>query len=178
MHPRSPVLCFAPRRLCAQRHHAQRRLLGEAAKRVFGERLPAVDKAAGSGGEDDTGPYAAMLKWFAEGNQVTISDEQPEAVLAYVVNTFAMNTAKVEIPGYEDTSDGPRSLWNMLRLTSKAGTAVKIMTGAPVPRGADAVVPFEQTNRGSASVDVHAAVANGANIRLAGSDVQARTAAA
>jgi len=54
-----------------------------------------------------------------------------------------------------------------------AGTAVKIMTGAPVPRGADAVVPFEQTNRGSASVDVHAAVAAGANIRLAGSDVQA-----
>ena len=54
-----------------------------------------------------------------------------------------------------------------------AGTAVKIMTGAPVPRGADAVVPFEQTNRGSASVDVHDAVARGANIRLAGSDVQA-----
>jgi molybdopterin molybdotransferase len=54
-----------------------------------------------------------------------------------------------------------------------AGTAVKIMTGAPVPRGADAVVPFEQTNHGSASVDVHAAVAVGANIRLAGSDVQA-----
>ena len=54
-----------------------------------------------------------------------------------------------------------------------AGTAVKIMTGAPVPRGADAVVPFEQTNHGSASVDVHAAVAAGANIRLAGSDVQA-----
>jgi len=54
-----------------------------------------------------------------------------------------------------------------------AGTAVKIMTGAPVPRGADTVVPFEQTNRGSASVDVHAAVALGANIRLAGSDVQA-----
>jgi molybdopterin molybdotransferase len=54
-----------------------------------------------------------------------------------------------------------------------AGTAVKIMTGAPVPRGADAVVPFEQTNRGSASVEVQAAVAPGANIRLAGSDVQA-----
>ncbi|HUS21168.1 MAG TPA: gephyrin-like molybdotransferase Glp [Aeromicrobium sp.] len=54
-----------------------------------------------------------------------------------------------------------------------AGTAVKIMTGAPVPRGADAVVAFEQTNRGSASVDVNAAVAAGANIRLAGSDVQA-----
>ena len=53
-----------------------RRLLGEAAKRAFAERLPQVDKAAGSGGEDDKGPYAAMLKWFAEGNEVTLSDEQ------------------------------------------------------------------------------------------------------
>jgi magnesium chelatase subunit I len=56
-----------------------RRLLGEAAKRVAAERLPAVDKAAGSGGEDDTGPYAAILRWFAEGNEVTLSDEQSEA---------------------------------------------------------------------------------------------------
>lgn len=54
-----------------------------------------------------------------------------------------------------------------------AGTAVKIMTGAPVPRGADTVVPFEQTNRGAASVEIRAALPAGTNIRLAGSDVQA-----
>ena len=34
-----------------------------------------------------------------------------------------------------------------------AGTAVKIMTGAPIPRGADAVIPFEQTDRGNARVE-------------------------
>jgi molybdopterin molybdotransferase len=54
-----------------------------------------------------------------------------------------------------------------------AGTAVKIMTGAPVPRGADAVVPYEQTNRGSASVEIRTAVQAGANVRTTGSDVQA-----
>jgi len=54
-----------------------------------------------------------------------------------------------------------------------AGTAVKIMTGAPLPRGADAVVPFEQTNRGSTSVEITSAVSVGANVRTAGSDVQA-----
>ena len=27
-----------------------------------------------------------------------------------------------------------------------AGTAVRIMTGAPVPRGADSIVPFEETD--------------------------------
>ncbi|MFL6089718.1 MAG: gephyrin-like molybdotransferase Glp [Aeromicrobium sp.] len=54
-----------------------------------------------------------------------------------------------------------------------AGTAVKIMTGAPVPRGADAVVPFEQTNRGSTSVEIRQAVEAGANVRMTGADVQA-----
>jgi magnesium chelatase subunit I len=56
-----------------------RRLVGEAAKRVAAERLPAVEKTAGSGGEGDTGPYAEMLRWFAEGNAVTLSDESSEA---------------------------------------------------------------------------------------------------
>jgi magnesium chelatase subunit I len=55
-----------------------RRLLGEAAKRLAGQRLPLVDKAAGSGGEDDSGPYAEMLRWFADGNEVTLSDESSE----------------------------------------------------------------------------------------------------
>src|SRR5687767_1899718 len=34
------------------------------------------------------------------------------------------------------------------------GTAVKIMTGAPVPRGCDAVVPYEWTDRGVAQVRI------------------------
>jgi magnesium chelatase subunit I len=55
-----------------------RRLVGEAAKRLAASRLPAVDKAAGSGGEDDTGPYAEMLRWFGESNSVTLSDESAE----------------------------------------------------------------------------------------------------
>ena len=35
-----------------------------------------------------------------------------------------------------------------------AGTAVKIMTGAPIPRGADTVIPFEDTDRGNARVSI------------------------
>ena len=37
-------------------------------------------------------------------------------------------------------------------LALSPGTAVKIMTGAPVPAGADAVVPYEWTDRGVAQV--------------------------
>jgi molybdopterin molybdotransferase len=54
-----------------------------------------------------------------------------------------------------------------------AGTAVKIMTGAPIPRGADTVVPFERTDGGNARVSIQQDAPVGANIRAQGSDVQA-----
>ncbi|HVR98109.1 MAG TPA: magnesium chelatase [Thermoanaerobaculia bacterium] len=54
-----------------------RRLIGQAVKKVFDNRFPEVGKEAGSGGEDDKGPYARILRWFADGNSVTLSDEQP-----------------------------------------------------------------------------------------------------
>ncbi len=63
------------------------------------------------------------------------------------------------------------------------GTAVRIMTGAPMPRGADAVVPFEETDEPSGRafgsfaksrdvVGVLKATAPGANIRRAAEDVR------
>ena len=64
------------------------------------------------------------------------------------------------------------------------GTAVRIMTGAPMPAGADAVVPFEDTDEPSgrefgtfakpvASVAVYRAVKKGDNVRYAGEDIAA-----
>jgi magnesium chelatase subunit I len=56
-----------------------RRLIGQAVRKVFDARFPEVGKEAGSGGEDDKGPYGRIIRWFADGNTVTISDEQPFA---------------------------------------------------------------------------------------------------
>jgi len=56
-----------------------RRLIGQAVKKAFDSRFPEVGKELGSGGEDDKGPYAQIVRWFAEGNAVTLSDEQPFA---------------------------------------------------------------------------------------------------
>ncbi|MCU0521130.1 MAG: molybdopterin molybdotransferase MoeA [Anaerolineae bacterium] len=53
------------------------------------------------------------------------------------------------------------------------GTAIRIMTGAPLPEGADAVIPFEETAQAGARVQLFAAVPMGANVRLAGEDVRA-----
>ena len=63
-----------------------------------------------------------------------------------------------------------------------AGSAVRIMTGAPVPAGADAIVPFEETDEPfdkapqrtqglDASVRIFKQARPGANVRRAGEDV-------
>ncbi|MGQ0574072.1 MAG: molybdopterin molybdotransferase MoeA [Pseudonocardia sp.] len=53
------------------------------------------------------------------------------------------------------------------------GTAHRIMTGAPLPPGADAVVQVEHTDGGTATVHVRRAVAAGTSVRRAGEDVEA-----
>lgn len=55
------------------------------------------------------------------------------------------------------------------------GTTARIMTGAPVPPGADAIVPVEQTDAGTVTVSIRAAARPGAHVRRAGEDVAAGT---
>jgi len=50
------------------------------------------------------------------------------------------------------------------------GEAARIMTGAPMPPGADAVVPVEDTDAGTAVVEVRAAPRPGAYVRRVGED--------
>ena len=51
------------------------------------------------------------------------------------------------------------------------GSVIKIMTGAPVPPGADAVVPYEHTDRGSDTATFMHAPTVGDHIRRAGEDI-------
>lgn len=52
------------------------------------------------------------------------------------------------------------------------GTAIRIMTGAPVPDGADTVVPVELTRpTGEDAIEVFKAPARGSNIRAKGEDI-------
>jgi molybdopterin molybdotransferase len=55
------------------------------------------------------------------------------------------------------------------------GTAVKIMTGAPIPSGADAVVKVEDTEPRDDKVWIGSAVGAGTNVRAAGGDVVSGT---
>lgn len=53
------------------------------------------------------------------------------------------------------------------------GAAAKILTGAPVPPGADAVVPLEDTEERDGSVLVKGPVHTGAHVRRKGEDIRA-----
>lgn len=53
------------------------------------------------------------------------------------------------------------------------GTCVRIMTGAPMPRGADSVVPVEWTDGGTVTVRITQQPPLGGSVRLAGEDVTA-----
>lgn len=55
------------------------------------------------------------------------------------------------------------------------GAAMKIMTGAPVPGVADAIVPYENTDRGTSDVKIFAPSALGQHIRHVGEDIKAGT---
>lgn len=55
----------------------------------------------------------------------------------------------------------------------RTGTAIRIMTGAPMPPGATAVVPVERTDGAMGTVAIHEPVDDGAFIRRAGDDVTA-----
>lgn len=53
-----------------------------------------------------------------------------------------------------------------------AGSAVRIMTGAPLPAGADAVVPAEQTEVSASEVLVHGSVPVAKNVSFPGEDIK------
>ncbi|MGE5696548.1 MAG: gephyrin-like molybdotransferase Glp [Candidatus Sericytochromatia bacterium] len=74
----------------------------------------------------------------------------------------------VVLPVAEDIPAGRSDM-----LTLKPGTAHRIMTGAPVPSGATAVVPVEVTDGGVETVEIRKAPQPGQHIRHAGEDVEA-----
>jgi len=59
--------------------------------------------------------------------------------------------------------------------TVGAGESMRILTGAPVPPGADAVIQQELTQTGEGWVEVQAPVAQGNNVRHAGEDIRRGT---
>ncbi|TMR98370.1 gephyrin-like molybdotransferase Glp [Nonomuraea basaltis] len=90
------------------------------------------------------------------------------AMDGYAVRASDISDLPVTLPVIDDVAAGSLELRAV-----GPGHAVRIMTGAPVPAGADAVVPVEWTDGGTVSVRIDRPVQVGNAIRRAGEDVQA-----
>lgn len=87
------------------------------------------------------------------------------AVLASDV-AGAAETAPVTLSVVGDIAAGDQGAYGI-----RSGLAARIMTGAPMPAGADAVVPVEWTDGGTAKVTIRRSATPGHYIRRAGEDV-------
>lgn len=92
------------------------------------------------------------------------------AMDGYAVRAAEVTETPVTLPVAEDIPAGRTD-----RLTLAPGTAHRIMTGAPVPAGADAVVPVEATDAGIPVVEIRTVPKPGQHIRKAGEDVNVGT---
>lgn len=92
------------------------------------------------------------------------------AMDGYAVRAEDVQGAPVVLEVIEDLPAG-----YVASLSVRPGTATKIMTGAPMPAGADAVVPVEDAEQRDATVSIRSAVVSGSNVRAAGGDVAAGT---
>jgi molybdopterin molybdotransferase len=131
---------------------AQRRVLAEVP--VFGVEEVALVDALGRVLRED----------------VAAPDDVPQrdnsAMDGYAVRAEDVAKAPVSLRVIEDLPAGTVATQRVV-----AGTAIRIMTGALLPEGADAVVQVELTDAGSEIVQVHEAVPRGANVRRRGEDM-------
>ncbi|SEU27424.1 molybdotransferase-like divisome protein Glp [Nonomuraea wenchangensis] len=89
------------------------------------------------------------------------------AMDGYAVRAADIAEVPVTLPVVDDVAAGS----DELRAVGP-GHAVRIMTGAPLPAGADTVVPVEWTDGGTVSVRIGRSTGPGNAIRRAGEDVQ------
>lgn len=94
------------------------------------------------------------------------------AVDGFAVRAADVATASREQPArLKVLADAPAG--TVVRCEVVPGTAVRIMTGAELPPGTEAVVPVEETASTPAEVQVFRSLGAGLNLRLAGEDVRA-----
>jgi molybdopterin molybdotransferase len=83
---------------------------------------------------------------------------------------YALRSADAQNPPSQLRLGGEIRAGDHSEARVEAGTAVKIMTGAAVPPGADAVIEVEETSETDGAIEVRASVAAGRNVRPAGDD--------
>ena len=166
------------------------------------DRLLSVEEARDAVFRAIAGPTDAEIAWLSEArgrvaaepvtSPIALPPWDNSAMDGYAIRSADVAAAAGEAPTRLEVIGEVRA-GQAPDVTVQRGSAVRIATGAPVPPGADAVVPVEQTTplaaddlpagpRGRdatgplpAAVLVHAAISAGGSIRRAGSDLAAGT---
>ena len=92
------------------------------------------------------------------------------AMDGYAVRADDVSSCPVDLTVLEDVPAGRVATQPVV-----GGTAIKIMTGAPIPEGADAVVRVEDTSQSGEIVTIKVGVPIGTSVRAIGGDVEAGT---
>lgn len=97
---------------------------------------------------------------------VTLPPWDNSAMDGYAVRAADLDTVPVSMPVLETVAAGQFSTRSV-----GAGDAIRIMTGAPMPAGADTVVRVEDTDGGTERVVIRDARDAGRNVRPRGEDI-------
>lgn len=98
----------------------------------------------------------------------TVPPFDNSAMDGYAVRFDDLAEIPVTLPVVADVAAG-----HLAEADVTPGTAVKIMTGAPLPAGADTIVRVEDTLPGDSEVTIHVRPDRGTSVRSAGGDVRA-----
>ncbi len=99
---------------------------------------------------------------------VSLPSFDNSAMDGYAVRAAEVAGAPVALPVAFDIPAGRTDL-----LTLPSGAVARIMTGAPIPEGADAIVQVEHTDGGTETVLIQTRAELGAHVRHAAEDVRA-----
>jgi molybdopterin molybdotransferase len=126
---------------------------------------------------DDSAPLSAAEVPLMEALGLILADDvtaglslprfDNSAMDGYAVRLDDLASAPVTLPVVGAIGAGQAGVGVL-----EPGTVAKIMTGAPLPEGADAVVPYEWTDRGAEQVLIQRAPAASQHVRYAGEDVR------
>lgn len=94
------------------------------------------------------------------------------AMDGYAVLTSDITNAEKKAPVSLRIIDEVQAGYEFKGDALQCGSAIRIMTGAPIPEGADSVIPFEETEEAENIVKIFKSTVLNENIRFAGEDIK------
>lgn len=101
-----------------------------------------------------------------------VPSKNNSAMDGYAVLTDDIYSAGTETPVSLKIIDEVQAGYEFKGEKLQRGQAIRIMTGAPIPDGADSVIPFEETEETGDIVKIYKSTVKHENIRFAGEDIR------